>query len=397
MMNKVPSTELVMRLNRFRALMDIENPDWEMAVVFSKINLYYFTGTMQEGMLLIPCHEEAVLWVRRSHERALDESLFPLIRPMNSYRDAAAGFSAMPSAVYIEAEIIPVAFLQRFQKYFPFREVLPLDAQMAKIRAVKSDYETALMKRSGEMHRVVLEERVPDLLKEGMSEVDLAGALYDQMLKEGHHGVVRCGMFDTELSIGIVAFGENSLYPTSFNGPGGIYGMSPAVPLIGNRSRKLKRGDLIFIDIGFGYEGYHTDKTLTYLFGIKPDDELQRQHNICLDIQRRLAEQLKPGAIPSVLYENIMNSLPPAFLKNFMGFGNRQVKFLGHGIGLVIDENPVIAKGFDIPLEENMVLAIEPKKGIENKGMVGIENTFLVTPNGGESITGHSKGLVVVP
>jgi Xaa-Pro aminopeptidase len=397
MMNKVPSTELVMRLNRFRALMDIENPDWEMAVVFSKINLYYFTGTMQEGMLLIPCHEEAVLWVRRSHERALDESLFPLIRPMNSYRDAVAGFSAMPSAVYIEAEIIPVAFLQRFQKYFPFREVLPLDAQMAKIRAVKSDYETALMKRSGEMHRVVLEERVPDLLKEGMSEVDLAGALYDQMLKEGHHGVVRCGMFDTELSIGIVAFGENSLYPTSFNGPGGIYGMSPAVPLIGNRSRKLKRGDLIFIDIGFGYEGYHTDKTLTYLFGIKPDDELQRQHNICLDIQRRLAEQLKPGAIPSVLYENIMNSLPPAFLKNFMGFGNRQVKFLGHGIGLVIDENPVIAKGFDIPLEENMVLAIEPKKGIENKGMVGIENTFLVTPNGGESITGHSKGLVVVP
>lgn len=385
-----------MRLNRFRGLMDIQNPGWELAAFFSKVNLYYLTGTMQDGMLLIPRHEEAVLWVRRSVERALDESLFPVIKPMSSFRDAAAGSGTMPSALYIETEIIPVAFLQRFQKYFPFREALPLDAQIASIRAVKSDYEIRLMKKSGEMHRIVLEERVPALLKEGMSEIDLAGALYEQMLKEGHHGIVRCGMFDTELALGIVAFGENSLYPTSFNGPGGIYGMSPAVPLIGSRNRKLKRGDLVFVDIGFGHEGYHTDKTLTYLFGKKPDKEWLHEHNTCLDIQHRLAEQLKPGTIPTLLYENMMNSLPPAFLRNFMGFGSRQVKFLGHGIGLVIDETPVIAKGFDSPMEENMVFAIEPKKGIEKVGMVGIENTFIVTPHGGESITGFSKGLVEV-
>ncbi len=91
-----------------------------------------------------------------------------------------------------------------------------------------------------------------------------------------------------------------------------------------------------------------------------------------------------------------MNSLSPDFLPNFMGFGNRQVKFLGHGIGLVIDEIPVIARGFDAPLHENMVLALEPKKGIENFGMVGIENTFIVTPEGGQCITGYSKGLVPV-
>jgi Xaa-Pro aminopeptidase len=91
-----------------------------------------------------------------------------------------------------------------------------------------------------------------------------------------------------------------------------------------------------------------------------------------------------------------MNSLSPDFQKNFMGFGSRHVKFLGHGIGLVIDEVPVIAKGFDTPLEENMVLALEPKKGIANVGMVGIENTFIVTPVGGRCITGYSKGLVTV-
>jgi Xaa-Pro dipeptidase len=220
--------------------------------------------------------------------------------------------------------------------------------------------------------------------------------MYDQMLKEGHHGVARFGMFDTEIIIGHIAFGESSLYPTSFNGPGGNYGMSPAVPIIGNRKRKLRKGDLVFIDIGFGVDGYHTDKSLNYTFGFEPGKALLKEHQACLDIQSRLAEQLKPGAIPSALYENIMNSLPPAFLKNFMGYGNRQVKFLGHGIGLTIDEIPVIAKGFDLPLEENMVMALEPKKGIEKAGVVGIENTFIVTPQGGQCITGFSKGLVPV-
>ena len=79
-----------------------------------------------------------------------------------------------------------------------------------------------------------------------------------------------------------------------------------------------------------------------------------------------------------------------------MGYGKRQVKFLGHGIGLTVDEYPVLAKGFKEPLKENMVFAVEPKKGIEGIGMVGIENTFVVTPEGGRCITGSSPGLILV-
>jgi Xaa-Pro aminopeptidase len=148
--------------------------------------------------------------------------------------------------------------------------------------------------------------------------------------------------------------------------------------------------------VGFGIDGYHTDKTLNYIFGARAGDQAQSEHDKCLEIQDRLAEQLRPGVVPSILFENIMSSLSAEFQNNFMGFGNRQVKFLGHGIGLVIDEIPVIAKGFDAPIEENTVLAIEPKKGIENIGMVGIENTFIVTPQGGKCITGPSRGLIPV-
>jgi Xaa-Pro aminopeptidase len=351
---------------------------------------------MQEGMLIIPRNSEAQYWVRRSFERAAAESLFPSIKPMNSFKDAASSFASIPHSVHIETEIIPIAFLRRFQKYFPFVEALPLDQQLNSTRSVKSSYELEIMIRSGELHRIVLEERVPEMLHEGMSEVDLAGLLYAEMLKLGHHGVARFGMFDTEVVIGHIAFGESSLYPTSFNGPGGNYGMSPAVPLLGNRNRKLKKGDLVFIDIGLGADGYHTDKTLTYMFGKKPDKTMTEEHNKCLEIQDRLADQLKPGGIPSVIYESLICSLSPEFLQNFMGYGQRQVKFLGHGIGLEIDEFPVIAKGFDSPLQENMVLALEPKKGIKDAGMVGIENTFIVTPSGGKCITGFNRGLIPV-
>jgi Xaa-Pro aminopeptidase len=83
-------------------------------------------------------------------------------------------------------------------------------------------------------------------------------------------------------------------------------------------------------------------------------------------------------------------------MQNFMGFGARQASFLGHGIGLHVDEWPVLAKGFDEPLQENMVIAIEPKKGLAGIGMVGTENTFLVTPSGGESLTGNHPGLIPV-
>jgi Xaa-Pro aminopeptidase len=253
------------------------------------------------------------------------------------------------------------------------------------------------MERSGEIHRVVLEERVPPLLRDGISEAELGAELFSTLIQAGHHGVTRMGSFDTELALGYIGFGESSLYPTSFNGPGGNRGICPAAPLLGSPARKLRDGDLVYLDLGCGVEGYHTDKTMTYVFGRPlPAHAIEAQQK-CVEIQDRVAEALRPGAIPSRIYTDIMESLPADFLENFMGFGNRRVKFLGHSVGLVIDETPVIAEGFDDPLQEGMVLAVEPKKGIPGIGMVGIENTFIVTREGGRSITGQSRGLLEVP
>jgi Xaa-Pro aminopeptidase len=392
----VPLSELQNRMTRLRARMDAACPDWEMVALFGRVNQYYFTGTMQDGVLLIPREADAVYFVRRSFERARDESLFPRIEPMSSYRDAAQGLSSMPTTIHLETELVPLAMLQRFRKYFPVSECLSVDMQVAAVRAVKSSFELEIMRRSGAVHRRILEERLPGMLREGMSEAQLAAELYPVMIEEGHHGVARFGMFQTEIVIGHICFGPSSIYPTSFDGPGGNFGLGPAVPVLGNRDHTLKKGDLVFVDIGCGVEGYHTDKTMTYMFGASLPGDVVAAHRQCVDIQNRVAEQLRPGAVPSDIYQSIMEGLDAHFLENFMGFGTRRARFLGHGIGLLIDEFPVIAKGFDEPLEEGMVFALEPKKGIENVGMVGIENTFEVTADGGVCLTGDHPGLMPV-
>jgi Xaa-Pro aminopeptidase len=113
-------------------------------------------------------------------------------------------------------------------------------------------------------------------------------------------------------------------------------------------------------------------------------------------VQKRLASLLKPGAIPSEIYNTVIAELDDDFLKNFMGYGNRRTKFLGHGVGLYVDEFPVIASGFNEPLAENMVIALEPKKGIANVGMVGVEDTYIVTSGGGRCVTGGGCDIITI-
>jgi Xaa-Pro aminopeptidase len=392
---KVPLTELDNRMKRFLARMDKTQPGWELAAITGKVPLYYFTGTMQDGLLLIPQGGEAVFWVRHSYERAADESLFPDLRKMRSYRDVAAGMGRLPPAVYLETDLVPVSQLQRMQKHLPFTDVRPVDGEVSAVRAVKSRYELSLMEHAGKIHRRVLEDLVPGMLREGIDEVSFGCDLYSLMVKEGHQGIIRFGGFN-EMVLGQIGFGTSSICPICVDTPGGVAGMHPAVPQMGSRDRKLRKGDLVVIDIGCGYKGYLTDKTLSYMFGDPIPEKAIEEHFRCVEIQDKLASMLKPGAIPSEIYRTVMAGLEPEFLTTFMGSGKHRVKFLGHGIGLWIDELPVIAQGFDEPLEEGMVLALEPKKGIPDVGLVGIENTFAVTPQGGRSLTGTSRGLLEV-
>ena len=216
------------------------------------------------------------------------------------------------------------------------------------------------------------------------------------MMQLEYTGITRFSVAGMELFMGVVSSGESGNCPTASVGPGGSLGLSAAFPFVGGK-KKLTRNEPIFIDTGFGYQGYFTDKTRIFSIGSLPSEAL-KAHEICLQIQEAVRRRLVPGAIPSQIYKDITQSLIKErnFGRHFMGFGSNHVPFLGHGIGLAIDEFPVIAAKVQEPLEANMVIALEPKKGLEGIGLVGIENTFLVTEEGGEKLTPGSDDVTLV-
>jgi Xaa-Pro aminopeptidase len=274
--------------------------------------------------------------------------------------------------------------------------VLSLDRVLSGLRAVKDGEELALIEEAGRRHRDLLERVVPSLLREGMSEADLNADIFAAMVKGGHHGLTRFSMFQAEMVVGQVAFGENSLYPTNFDGPDGARGLHPAAPVLGSRDRLLKRGDIVFADVGYGFLGYHSDKTRVYCFGAEPPARAVEIHEACREVLRTTLGLVKPGVTAASVYDGAVGGLPAVLSEHFMGYGDSAVKFLGHGIGLQIDEQPVIMSSNKTPLAQGMAIALEPKCGVDGVGMVGVEESYVIEASGPRCVTGGDKPIMRV-
>ena len=393
--SNVPAAELDARLARFALAMDRTHPDWALCAVVGDMNQYYFTGTICDGLLLIRRGEAPVLWVRRSYERALRESALGDIRPMAGFRDVAEQCRALPETLYLDMSAATMDWYDRLSKHLRFVRVRPADNILLAVRAVKSPYELDRMRLAGQTIDRLLREALPPLLREGVSEADLGGELYALLIKNGYHGLSRFTMRNAAMMLGHLGFGESPLYPSVFNGASGLRGLCPAAPVLGSRDVRLREGDLVYADIGFGIDGYNVDKTVIYSFRREPPEFVTHAHRHCLELERLAASMLIPGARPSDIYEAVCNAVEPAFRAHFMGVPGRSVRFLGHGVGLYIDEHPVLAKGFDEPLACGMTMAIEPKISLDGIGMVGTENTYCITESGAESLTGDTRDIAV--
>lgn len=388
----VPASELEARLAKFREAMDKEHPGWEMAAVNHKVAMYYFTGTMQEGVVIIR-PQDAVFWVRRNYERAVNESHFSDIRPMHSFREAAAFYGTAPKVMYVETKKAMLEWERMLHKYFAFEEVGSFDSVLQSLRLRKSAYELAQMERSGAIHETVLDVVAPKLIHGGISEAQLAIELYSEMVQRGSHGTARFNQALGEEAVGLASFGKSGLVRTGFDGPGGTDGTCIAVQSIGNAFRKLKAGRLVYLDIPCGFDGYHTDKTVVYYYGDLAKDtqaaQIMEAQERCLELEQEVVSMMAPGVTIESLYLRTMAKFNNIYGDAFMNGG----KFLGHSIGLVMDEAPAIAKGFKELLEPGMTFAVEPKIALPGIGLVGTENTYVVTERGARSLTGSSHTL----
>lgn len=240
-------------------------------------------------------------------------------------------------------------------------------------------------------HRALVE--AANIVRPGMMELALIAQIEHLFRMQGHVGMMRMRGYNQEIITGMVASGDAAAEPTYFDGPAGGRGLTPAAPQGASR-KVIGENEPILVDIGCCIDGYVIDQTRTLVIG-KLDEDLEAAYDVSEQILRETEKKLVPGTVCESLYADALQMAQDAGLSDhFMGYGEDQVKFLGHGIGMEIDEWPVLARGFKQKLEPGMVIAIEPKFTFPGRGVVGIENTYLITKDGYERLTTAPEGLI---
>ncbi len=388
----VPKNEIYARVAVLQK--ELNNNGFDGALFTGRMNMYYLTGTIANALLYVGTEGEPKFFVSKSFARANIESPLKNIYPMKSIKDVAAeigdcagkkiGFEFMRATLQVAS---------RIKKQIK-AEFLPVDSIMTYIRSKKSDYEIELLRKAGKSQQELHENSIPLLIKEGKTEKQLAGDILKEMLYGDFDGLCRMNAFEQEIPTPTVVAGKGGNNLSVFDGtPGGGWGICPASPFFGSPFITIEKNSPVMADILYGYQGYKTDKSSTYVIGKLPD-YMTKAHKFCIDMRDYAAERLVPGAIPSVIYESVLRKVEKeGYGKNFMGIGESQVHFLGHGIGLSVDEHPVLAKRFDKPFENSMIMAVEPKIVFDD-GIVGLESTYLVGDNGGEVLNGQNGEVI---
>lgn len=392
----IPAGELTARLSRLRDAMSSQYPNWSMILLENKIDLYYFTGVMPEGVFVVT-PEEAILFVRRPYEQTTTESQWRDIRPMKSFRVLAETFSTVPDTVYVAAKTLTLQKVKLLQKYLPFSDTVAIDAILADLRSVKSEYELDCMRQAGKIHQRVIEEVAPTLFHPGICEARLCSEICTALIREGAMGISRFQQPAAEDVLGITSFSEDALCASALDSPSGTIGTCIAMKSIGSSERLLREGDVILLDIPSGYRGYHTDKSITFFFGALSQSQdagrIRAAHEQCIALERQAASLLIPGAVPAEIYEKLCNSVDVSFREGFMN----GCKFVGHSIGLFMDESPALASGFQKPIQAGMTFAVEPKIALPGIGLIGSENTYEIVSNGSaRSLTGNCNTTLEV-
>ncbi len=402
-MKSIPFNELKSRWQRCQSMLQEYIPEAEGLLIFSRLNIYYFTGTMGNGLFWLPVEGQPMLLCRRGLERAKLETPLEHIFPFRSYGDILQiledlGFS-IPSTIAAEMNGLSWALGQSLTKHLSKLHFLAGDRIIAMGRAKKSEWELEKMRFAGSKHSKCMQKLLPSLLRVNMTEKEVAKIFWEVFFAEGHQGLLRMQNYGEEIFLGHIAAGDSANYSSVFNGPVGLHGAHPAIPHMGSGMKTWQAGEPLICDTGFMFEGYQTDKTQVYWAGNPASipDRVRAAHDFCIKIQNWISENLKPGALPGELAAHCFSwAESSGWSEGFMALGGNKVQFIGHGIGLAIDEYPVIAKGVDLPIEQGMVLAVEPKIGIPGVGMVGVENTFEVTDKGGISLTGEEYEILCI-
>ncbi|MEA2574368.1 MAG: Xaa-Pro dipeptidase [Chloroflexia bacterium] len=402
--DRTPRSELEQRATRLQAAMREAGLDGVLAT--QNADVFYLSGVVQQAQLYLPAEGQPCLMVRKHFDRArmttgLDESRVVAVRSLRELPGLVEVAGGKPRRMGLELDTLPYNTYQAYA-----RALAPLEAELVdastlfrQVRAIKSEYELEQLRTAARIADVGI-RAAAEAAHEGMAEVELAAIIEAATRVAGHSGVLRMRFFGQEMHMGHLLAGNAGGVASFMNSPTGGYGVGPWAPYGASR-RPIRRGEPVFIDYTGEWGGYIADQTR--MLSIGPLSQFWQDSYVAMvDVETYVAANARPGMTSGELF-----SLAEERARHlghgdyFMGppeeeSPGQKVPFVGHGVGLELDEWPPLQRGTDAVLQAGMVLALEPKLIYPNRGAVGLEDTYVLTDQGLSPLTISSPQIFVV-
>ena len=343
-----PAEEIEKRLAAFQARLAEEA--LEAALLHQLVDLYYFSGTAQQGFLYVPARGEAILLIKKEYERAREESPLARVEPLPSLAGLGVRLRELdcrvPVRLGLELDVLPTGIFRFLQKILKFEEGLDIWPLIRSLRETKSEYELGLLRLAGEIGAEVYRE-VADFIRPGLSEIEVAGWMNYLAMRRGHQNILRSRGFNSEIYNWHVVSGALGTLPSSIDAPFNGLGLSPAFPL-GAGLKPILAGEPVLIDFGTCYTGYQVDQTRMYSIG-KPGAEFLEAYAALEAIEADLIRHLHPGVPAESLYPlALAKGRELGFEKVFLGPPERKIRYVGHGWGWKAPRSPFWPRGTPI-------------------------------------------------
>ncbi len=388
-------SEYELRLKGFQAI--LAQQEIEGALLVQRADTLYFTGTAQNLHLYIPRTGKPLLLVYRNMERVLAESpweAFPLTGMSKLPELIMEHGHPLPKVMGLEYDVLPVANYLRYEKLFSQTKLMDISYPLRLFRAVKSAEEIARLEENGRVYAQLL-EYASTVLRPGMTEIELEGLLEAKARTLGHETMLRTRAFGFEFHFGGVVAGPQGAISGYFDGPVTGLGASYAHPL-GPSHSPIQAGDMVMMDLVIAQEGYQADATRMLVIG-EPSQKMAEAYQLSCEIQERARLALIPGRKTGDVYAELVDWVEreTPYAENFMGYGQNRVRFIGHGVGLELDELPTISKGAQEILAPGMTIAVEPKFIFPGEGAVGVEDTLVIEGEKGARFLTHAPKSIL--
>lgn len=381
------SEDIKLRLARIQKVMQAMSID--ACVLCTEVNIFYCTGLVYNGYFYLPAEGEAINFVRRP-KVDLENTIY-IHKPELILEKLEEKGLKIPKTILVEKDTLSFNSISRLQSALKVEQTEDASYLMRRLRADKTDYEVEQIRACARKHEAVY-KLIPSLYKRGMSDIELQIEIERQMRLHGSIGIFRSYGESMDIHMGSLLAGENAEAASPFDFALGGAGTSPTLPL-GACGQAIKEGQTIMVDMAGNYSPWMTDMTRVFSVG-KTSELAYKAHQVSIDIQNKLMETSKIGTSCAEMYNIALEMVKANNLEPYFMGTDLQAKFVGHGVGLEINEPPVLTPRSKEILTRNTVFALEPKFVIPNIGAVGVENTFVVTEQGLEKITNFEENII---